>query len=171
MWLRADALPERLKKLFSKKGVGFIAIAILSGLLLLILPENGGDNNAESQGNTVYTSADYCALLESKAERLICELPEIDSCTVFITLDCGYKYVYATDQHVREESDFKETEKNIVLAGNGNGEAPILISETMPQVAGVAVVCEDATYETQYRIIELMCALFDIKSNRISVQA
>ncbi len=116
------------------------------------------------------TSAEYCALLEQKAVKLIESLPEVDECSVFITLDSGYQYVYATDQHVREDGDTKETDKTIVLADGEKGEDPILIQETMPKIAGVAVVCGGASYETQYRIIELMCALFDIKSNRISVQ-
>ena len=167
--MKAEELHKKLKNVLGKKGFGFVIIGLVAGIILLILP--GSEPEKEFVvSNDVLTSAEYCALLEQKAVNLIQELSEVDNCAVFVTLERGYRYVYATDQHVREESSLKETEKTIVLAGNGNGEEPILIEETMPLVAGVAVVCKGASYETQYRIIELMCALFDIESNRISVQ-
>ncbi len=167
--MKAENARERLKKLFSTKGFGFVAIGITAGLLLMIMP-SGETETEKAESEAVISSAEYCAMLESKAEELIKSLPEVEDCSVFITLESGYRYIYATDQHVRETSDSKETDKTIVLAGNGNGESPVLIEETMPSVAGVAVVCGNADYRTQYRIIELMCALFDIESNRISVQ-
>lgn len=167
--MRAEEIQEKIKSLFGKKGFGFVIIGLLAGLVLLILPQSESEKEILPTDNAL-TSTEYCSLLEQKAQNLILELPEIDRCAVFVTLDKGFRYVYATDQHVREESDFKETDKTIVLAGNGSGEEAILIEETMPSVAGVAVVCKGASYETQYRIIELMCALFDIQSNRISVQ-
>ena len=85
-------------------------------------------------------------------------------CTFFQNLN---EYVYASDQRARGSGDSREVEKTYVLAAESN---PVLLRETPPVVAGVAVVCRGASYETQYRIIELMCALFDIGSNRISVQ-
>lgn len=167
--MKADELLEKIKGLFGRKGFGFVAIGLIAGIILLLMPQSESVAD-DISCDTVLTSSEYCARLEKKAEALISGLDGVDKCTVVITLERGYRYVYATDQHVREESELKETDKTIVLAGNGNGEEPILIEETMPLVAGVAVVCRGASYETQYRIIELMCALFDIKSNRISVQ-
>ncbi len=162
-------LKEKLKKITNIKGFGFILLGIIAGLLFLVLP-----SKEENKGVTAETSGtqslEYCVFLEEKAEALIKSLPEVKDCSVFITLECGYQYVYATDQKVKEREDGKETEKIIVLAENGNGENPILIKETMPKIAGVAVVCGNANYETQYRIVELISALFNIDSHRISVQ-
>ena len=167
MLLKAEETIEKLKKLFGKKGFGMMILGLIAGLLLLIIPADSGAE--EEVSSPTSASAEYCARLEKKAEELICELPDVDECRVFITLEKGYRYVYATDQHIRESENGKETDKTIVLASDGSGEAPILIEEAMPPVAGVAVVCEGASYQSQYRIIELICALFDIKSNRISV--
>ena len=167
--MRPEAFQDKIKGIKGKKGLGVILIGILSGILLLIVPSQESEDATVSE-RAMLTSAEYCTMLEGKAKNLLLQLPEVDDCEVFITLQTGYRYVYATDQHVREDSDSREIDKTIVLAGNGNGEEAILIEETMPAVAGVAVVCRDASYETQYRIIELMCALFDVKSNRISVQ-
>lgn len=167
--MKCESILERIKKLLRIKGAGIVAIGIAAGLILMLFPFSEGEAEpipTESGGS----STEYCAILEQKAEQLIKQLPKVNDCNVFITLESGFRYVYATDQHINETSSSKETDKTIVLAGNGSGEAPILIEETMPKVAGVAVVCRGADYETQYRIIELLCALFEIKSNRICVQ-
>ena len=168
--MKAESIAEKIKKLLSRKGMGAVILGLLAGVILLILPSSEKSESAAEPSKTL-TGAEYCALLEEKAEKLIKELPEVDKCSVFITLESGYRYIYATDQHVLEEGDRKETDKTVVLAGNGNGETPLLVEETMPKVAGVAIVCPEAGYETQYRIIELISALFDIKSNRISVKS
>ena len=167
--MQRNELFESIKGLFNKKGFGLILIALLSGIALMLIPTESEQESADSEPSAV-TSLEYCALLEQKAKSLICELEEVEGCEVFITLEKGYRYIYATDQHVKESGDSKETDKTIVLAHESGGEMPILIEEFMPSVAGVAVVCKGASYQTQYRIIELMCALFDIKSNRINVQ-
>ena len=167
--MKNSELFEKIKKLLEKKGFGFVFLALIAGIALMILPSGSNEPEQVSTEKTL-TSFEYCNLLEQKARALICELPEIDDCEVFITLEKGYRYIYATDQHVRESSEHKETDKTIVLAQGDGKEEPILIEETMPCVAGVAVVCKGANYQSQYRIITLMCALFDIKSNRISIQ-
>lgn len=167
--MKANGVSAKIKALLSRKGAGIVIIGILAGLILLILPSS--DEKSEINTASVLTGTEYCKLLEEKAEKLIKQLPEVEKCSVFITLESGYRYIYASDQRVKEASDSKETEKTVVLAGNGNGEEPLVVEEIMPKVAGVAIVCPDASYETQYRIVELISALFDIKSNRISVKA
>lgn len=168
--MKVEQWLEKLKKLFGTKGGAFIIIGLIAGLALLLIPsETETPETAEYTGEGI-TSVEYCNKLEQKAEELILRLPEVKDCSVFITLESGFRYIYATDQHVREESGSKQTDKTIVLADNTDGETAILVEETMPKIAGVAVVCEGASYETQRRIIDLICALFDIKSNRISVQ-
>lgn len=167
--MKSNDIVEKIKKLFDKKGFGFVFLALIAGIALLLIPSDGNKATPPNENETL-TSFEYCTMLEQKAKSLICELPEIDDCEVFITLDKGYRYIYATDQHVKESGENKETDKTIVLTQGDGGEAPIIIEEIMPCVAGVAVVCKGVNYQTQYRIIELVCALFDIKSNRISIQ-
>lgn len=160
-----------IKSLLGKKGMGFAALGLVVGILLLLMPVGEKENSQSIENGEQISSEGYTALLEEKAVNLIKDIDGVDDCKVFITLERGFRYVYATDQHVREDVSAKETDKTVVLANNNGGEKPILIEETMPVVAGVAVVCKGASYETQYRIIETMCALFDIKSNRITVQS
>ena len=153
--MKNNELFERIKKLFDKKGFGFVFLALIAGVALMLIPSSGQETTPIEENKTI-TSFEYCTLLEQKAKSLICELPEIDGCEVFITLEKGYRYIYATDQHVNETDQGKQTDKTIVLADGENGELPLVIEEKMPKIAGVAVVCGKASYETQYRIIELI---------------
>lgn len=169
------SLLQLWNRIKNTKTLPYIVIGAAAFFVLLLFPESDVGSEAEPSGTAV-TSAEYCALLESKAEELICYLAEVKDCSVFITLSEGYTYIYATDQKVNETDSpdstgySKSTEKTIVLAEADGDSRPILINEKMPEVAGVAVVCRGASYETQYKIIELMCALFDVSSNKISVQ-
>ena len=161
------------EKAAGSKKLIFAVLGAFAGIMLLILP--GGEKTEPTVSESNETAADYCLLLEEKAEELIKELSGVKDCRVVITLSEGYRRIYATDQHVRETSEpgsgSKQTDKTVAFAESGGNKTPTLVSESMPSVAGVAVVCRGASYETQYKIIELMCALFDIKSNRISVQS
>lgn len=140
----------------------------------MILPSGSGDDTKQEQ--QVQTANEYCLSLEQKTETLLKELDGVKDCKVQITLVYGYEYVYATDQKVAEQYNSdgtaaaKETEKKYVVITSDNGSKTVLLREKMPSVMGIAVVCKNASYETQYKIISLLTALFDIPSNKISVQ-
>lgn len=156
------------------KGIGYILLGILAGVILLLLPT---DKETASTDQPIYKSAnEYCLALEEKTAALLSELDGVKNCKVQITLVYGYEYVYASDQRVNETFNSgggtatKETEKKYVIITSGSGSEPVLLREKMPTVQGIAVVCSGASYETQYKIISLLTALFDVSSNKISVQ-
>lgn len=167
-------LKNFLKKLKTKKGLGFAVLAAISSLILMIFPTDAKSSQKEEAH--ISSSQEYCAILEKKAESLIKELDGVKSCRVVITLKQGYRYVYASDQKVSEnfsedgKPSSKSIEKKTVLSENDKNKFPVKAQENMPSVSGVAIVCRDASYETQYKIISLMSALFEIPSNKISVQ-
>ncbi len=164
-----------MKKLLKIKGIGYIFLGVLAGVILLLIPT---EKEAPSAEEPIYKSAsEYCLALEEKTEALISELDGVKSCKVQITMVYGYEYVYATDQRVAEtynsdgNTETKEIEKKYVIITSSGGSEPVLLREKMPTIQGIAVVCRGASYETQYKIISLLTALFDISSNKISVQA
>ena len=94
---------------------------------------------------------------------------------IVLALAAGVEYLYASDgriSHTYDESGAllgdEETREYIFAATDGNTQ-PVVISERMPTVEGVAVVCKGATAVTEQKIISLLSALFNIKSNKISV--
>ena len=51
----------------------------------------------------------------------------------------------------------------------GGGDSALLTEQRMPEVLGVAVVCPGISAETEYRVMSLVSALFDVPTNRISI--
>ncbi len=155
-----------LQKVKHIKGLPYIALALAAGIVLLLLP------SGDSQTQTVSASLgdSYRTALEQEVAELLCEMEGVESCRVVLTLAYGYEYTYATDQRVAEHEGGKETEKTVVLASQSGGEEPILLREKLPTVSGVAVVCPDADYVACARIKEMLCALFALSDEQISIQ-
>ena len=162
-----------VKAALKKKGLLLALAGAVAGALLIAVP--GTKTESAAPENARPSAEEYCAMLQQKAENLITGLDGVKKCKVVVTLSEGYTYIYASDQHVSEESASdkysKKTDKNVVFSASGNDKSPPVVCESMPKVAGVAVVCPGADYNTKYRVIELLSALFDVKSNRISVQS
>ena len=57
------------------------------------------------------------------------------------------------------------SEEYVVL----DGDTPLLTKQSMPEITGVAVVAMGVSPQTEYEIIKLLSALFDLPSNRISI--
>ena len=147
--------------LTKSKSFLYIVLALAAGVALLLLPGSGG---TESKTVSAPSASEYTAALEKKVASLIGELDGVKDCSVAITLAAGYEYLYASDGRISHE----ETREYIFAATDGNTQ-PVVISERMPTVEGVAVVCKGATAVTEQKIISLLSALFNIKSNKISV--
>ena len=157
--------------LTKSKSFLYIVLALAAGVALLLLPGSGG---TESKTVSAPSASEYTAALEKKVASLIGELDGVKDCSV-VTLAAGYEYLYASDgriSHTYDESGAllgdEETREYIFAATDGNTQ-PVVISERMPTVEGVAVVCKGATAVTEQKIISLLSALFNIKSNKISV--
>lgn len=130
---------------------------------------------SHANGDTVIADGnEYLLQLEDKTEKLIKSLEGVSDCTVMITLERGYEYLYASDQTLeRTYSDLEillsvSSEKNYILDGNGQ---PIVISESIPTVKGIAVVAKGISPDTRYKIISLLQAAYGLPSNRISVES
>ena len=143
-----------------------ILLALAAGFLLLFFPTG----ETEPKSTSLSPTEIYRAALEAEVESLLAEMDGVGDCRVVLTLSYGYEYTYATDQKVSQKGDGKETEKNLVLAGDNGNTSPILLREKQPVVSGAAVVCPGADNVTCLRIASLRSALFSIDSNQISIQ-
>lgn len=150
-------------------------LGILAGVILLLIPT--GNDGTAAENSAGQSANEYCLSLEQKTTALLKELDGVKDCKVQITLVYGYEYIYAADQHINEtfnsngSTAAKETEKKYVVITSDGKNGTVLLRETMPTVQGIAVVCNNASYETQYQIISMLTALYDIPSNKISVQS
>lgn len=153
---KITALKEKLPK--SKSGF-LIAVGIV-GLLLILVSSfdlTGVETDEKAQPTEAVTadaSMQYTESVEKKLEELISDMLGKTSVRVMVTLESGKEYVYAdeikTDADItRDQSALKtqQSDKNqksyIVIKDADGNEKPLVITEKMPTVRGVVVVCED----------------------------
>ncbi len=158
-----DNVFEAVKK---KKSFAFIIIAAIAGVILMLWPSEStsGDTVSYSCAGTEYTQR-----LESSLEQMICMLDGVKNCGVMITLSSSYSYLYASDQKTTQTSDTHAAEKTVILRTQDGDEYPIVISEILPKVAGIAVVCTGGSEKTVNDIKYILSALFMIDESGIFV--
>lgn len=160
-----NAWIEKFKKV---KGIGFIILALAAGLILIAWPS--GAKTSSPDGEFTYTSTEsYRRALEKDIAKLLESIPEVKNCAVMVTLKSGFEYYYAADQQLTNGGGNTDSRKEFVLAGYGGNEQPVLIEERTPKVSGVAVVCPGVSASAEYKIIQMLSALFALPTNRISV--
>lgn len=98
---------------------------------------------------------------------------------MIVTLDSGVRYSYAD---TREESSSDKTEKEaqvtdseikegyITVKSASGGEEALLLKTEMPEIRGVAVVCEGGDNEyINEKIVNTITAALNITSKRVYI--
>lgn len=160
-------MPALLQACKRIKGLPYILLALVVGLVLLLLPAPSASKSEEQPTD----AQAYRRELEAEVEDLLKSLDGVRDCRVVLTLSYGFEYIYATDQRISETENGKQTEKTIVLATESGNQLPLPLREKQPTVCGVAVVCPNATAETRARITTLLQALFSLEGDCISIQS
>lgn len=154
-----------IKKLSGFKGIGFIVLALVAGVLLLIWPDNSTKQIATA---TPSSSEAYAADAEKQARALINQIGGVKSSQIMITLSDGYSYLYASNQKLKNDGDARDVEKEVVIITTDGKQSPIIICEYTPKISGVAVVYEgDAS--AAGRIKTLLSVLFGISEEYIYI--
>lgn len=152
----------KLKVNLKDKKVLTAFIMILLGVLLIIGSSIFNNSNTENKTNTEQiTVNDYINQTEEKLSNTLSTMLSGKKVSVMITVESGIEYVYAseskTDNDVATDetgSDLTKTQQSgsnentykTIKDDNGN-EKPLIISEIMPDISGVFVVCEGGENE------------------------
>ena len=130
-----------------------ILIALgLTGILLICLPSffGGSKKNETVRGGEINVE-EYRAGLEKSVEEIVSSITGSKSVKVVITLESGIIYSYAdTNEGTSanktgsgQESTSSESKQSYITVKTADGgEQALLVTTEMPQVRGVAVVCE-----------------------------
>ncbi len=153
-----EKLGKLKEKLPKSKSSFLIAIGILGLLLLLVssfdFSKEQPATNTQSEIKQISDGAgEYTDRLEGKLEEIISDMLGGSKVTVMITLESGTEYVYADE--VKTDADLTRDQSNLktqqsdsnhktyitVKDADGN-ERPLVVTEKMPVIRGVVVVCE-----------------------------
>ena len=161
---------EKCALLFSQKSTLRLLLLGLGGLAMLVAASvfPGEKETPSSVEEPTFDQERYAAQTEERLEALIGRLHGAGETMVMITLEEGENYVYVTDEKTEEAPSGYQTEH--VIYNTGNGSAPLLKTTYMPVIRGVVVLCQGgADPAIAGKITEMVSALLDVGTNRISV--
>ena len=143
-----------LRGFFRIKGLGFILLTLVLGILLVFLSgrEKSGTSDTETESKDDFSFEHYEEEMEERLEGLVSRIDGVSSVSVMVLLDQSYEDVGERDSF---SSPIGETSGNTRVA---------------PKVRGVAVVCRGGERaDTRKEIISLLSSLLGLSTNRIYV--
>lgn len=165
-------IKDKVFNIFQKKDSRnkILIVAAVLGIVLILLSELDFSTPKAEESVQTGDYAEYVSTLNDELTSVISSIDGVGDCKVMITLKNTKENVYAENGETSSSESSNSENNEYVIYNSENGDSPLLLKEEMPQVAGVAVVCSGGDSEAvRERIIDCVCALFDISSSHVSV--
>ena len=172
-----------LKKYIVKlKNPKVLIIAGITGILLIYLSSflsaNQQEKKVKLEENGISVN-EYREQLQDEICGMVTEITGSKKVSVVITLESSVKYSYADvkeevlSNKTEDKSEAIESEYKsgyVTVKTSDGGEKALIITENMPEIRGVAIVCEGGDNEIiNEKIKNTVTAAFDITSKRVYV--
>lgn len=164
----------------SAKNPKLLLIIGLAGIFLIGASSFFTTDKKEKQvAEQSFSAEDYCCNLEEKIGKIVTDITGDKKPTVVVTLGSGIRYSYADS--VEEDSSSQSGEKSeqksesstktyITVKASDGGEEPLVVTCLMPEIRGVAVICEGGDNEQYAEKIEnAVTAALNITSKRVFI--
>ncbi len=171
-----NTMESKIKNFFGKnqkKSVTAVLILGCAGMLIIFLseflstePKSGINENS----GVAFDNSEYVKEFEARLESKISKIKGAGKTSVMLTFASSKEVLYA--ENFTEEKDDTQMgkESEIVIIEGENGEEPIILKSEEAKIRGVLVICEGGdNASVREKIIEALCALLDIPSNKVSV--
>ena len=164
-------LTERLKKwMSSKKGVRWLMVLGGLGIALIVFSDWMPQETPTAQQRT----EEYTAYLETRIADTVKSIDGVGDCRVMLSLESGVQYVYATedrqDNNYRQDGEKLDTSENSQQSVIVVDDKGLLVTEILPIVQGVVVVCEGGNdTAVQERITKAVATVLRISEKRVCV--
>ena len=152
------------------KGGKLIFIIGIIGIALIFLSSFLGKEETAAPASAITDSESYCLLLEDKIKELVKSITGSERISVAVTLENGRQYIYADEGKSSENGQKNDTQQSYAIIKGADGEETgLLVTEYMPTVRGVAIVCDAFSDDTKERVLSAVCAALDISEKKIFV--
>lgn len=171
-----DVVEKYISRLRSPKILIMVGII---GIALIFLSSLGGEDKENVKANAEFSAEQYCNELQEQIKKTVTEITGSKNCSVVVTLESGIRYSYAD---IKEEHSSDKTEKDesssenqlksgyITVKDADGGERALLVTAEMPQIRGVAIVCDGGDNEVLNQKIEnAVTAALNITSKRVYI--
>ena len=149
-----------------------IVILGLTGIFLIFLSELFPENVSETKNSDTfsYDLSEKEEILENRLSEAISQINGAGKAKVMLTFDSSEEFLFAGNSDEEKDETKIETKSEFVIVEGKNGEEPLLIKKNEAKIRGVLIICEGGDNPLiKEKIIEAVCALLDISSNKVSV--
>lgn len=168
---------EKLKSILGSKKGGRVLVAVgIAGILLIYLSSFFSGEGAEKtvENTNIFSAEEYTEHLEQQVREIVAAVSGDATAVVTVTLESGPTFVYAEDK--KQENKSEESEKTearessyIIVRGENGEEKALIVTEKLPTVRGVAIVCGPVGEDTRDKIKNAVMAALDVTSRRIFI--
>lgn len=167
-----EKIKKRLSENKNKKMLLIVSAGII-GIVLILLSEIFPENEpsvSENENALLSGFSEQERILEEKIAEAVSKIKGAGKTHVTITFESSEEIFYAKNKSGSKDENETESEEEIVVIEGKNGEEPIFLKSNEAKIRGVLVICEGgANPLVKEKIIEGICALLDISSNKVSV--
>lgn len=147
----------------------YVLVVILAGLVLLLLPRSGGEEDAKGVKADVTpegTEFDLRAM-EERLEEVLSEIKGAGKVRVVLSVKGGSRQVIAQDA---KRSDREDSNSAVVVSKGSGVEDTVLLQEIYPQYQGALVVCSGGDDPAvRLKLIEAVAAITGLGTDKISI--
>lgn len=167
---------NKIKDIFKRdKKLFLIFILAVIGIVLLLLSEFFDNNSIGKEKESVPSGNDYVTMIENKLSEIVSSVDGAGKVDVMVTIETGEENVYARQVKTDEEKNDNKSSSDyeyeyIVIKTGSSTESGMLLKVIEPNIRGVAIVCDGGdNAAVRENIINIVSAVLDIKTNKISV--
>ena len=157
---------RKSEKIKDKKLLIFAAIALAGVIVLTMGKFTSKEVLSDGSEMSDLDPKEYAREIESEITRLCKSVVGNCDIHVVVSLDGGYRSVYASDKQSTQGGYKNST----VLVGSGSEKGAVLVRYENPQISGVGIVLSCGESERiKNDIISLVSSAFNVGTNKIHV--
>ena len=146
----------------------FVALILLVGLVLMLLPTSGEKVESEREEHSQVYSLSQT---EQRLESLLRNMQGVGQVNVMLTLKSGSTLELAEDSSTSMRESETKRESDVVTVSRGSGTEEVVVTyERYPLYQGAVVVCEGGgNSAVRLSVIEAVSVLTGLGSDKITV--
>ncbi len=148
----------------------FVILVILAGVVLMLLPTNGGQHK-EQPGEPAGRETFSLEREEERMEEVLSRIEGAGQLQLMLTLQRGSQLQLAEDSDLTAAADEQRTERSTVTLNRGSGVEDIVVTQQIyPVYQGAVLVCQGADRASvRLALMEAVCALTGLSSDKVSI--
>ena len=156
---------DRIKLAEYGKKYGWTAVILLIGIVLLLIPGNGSDEN---QDPGIIESMDNILSLEEALSEILSTVQGAGKVRVMLSVASGEETIYQNDTNTQENGSGRQD--TVIVSDSDRNELGLVKQINPPVYRGAIVVCQGADSPVvRLAVTEAVATVTGLTSDKISI--